>query len=250
MIRVVKPAAPPVLLDRGTAATRAICAAYERGDVPPAFDSRIYAHPTVKAALRAAQHGKCAFCESLFTHTGFGDVEHFRPKAGYQQREGERLRRPGYYWLAYDWDNLFYSCQLCNELFKRNYFPLKRPGRRARSHGDDLGKEEPLLIHPSAQDPAVYIGFRGAVAYAIRGRREGKATIAFLGLNRDTLVADRERRLEDLQDLLDLRELLRAHVATAPTSELAERLRRCEDRLRTKARDDSEYAAMVRAHLS
>src|SRR5207248_2896103 len=84
--------------------------------------------------------------ESFFAHTGYGDVEHFRPKGGYKQRETDELKRPGYYWLAYAWDNLFCSCQLCNQRFKRNLFPLRDGRRRARSHTHKLDKEQPLPL--------------------------------------------------------------------------------------------------------
>src|SRR5262245_22809925 len=110
MISVSKPAAPDVLLTRGAEATRALCAEYasaaadfNSGTRTFTFDASIYAAATVKDALRAAQHRKCAFCESFFAHTGYGDVEHFRPKAGYKQSESHQLMRPGYYWLAYAW---------------------------------------------------------------------------------------------------------------------------------------------------
>jgi uncharacterized protein (TIGR02646 family) len=184
MIPVVKPPAPDVLLDRGAAATRALCEAYDRGAVLPEFDADIYAHPTVKDALRAAQHRKCAFCESRFDHIGYGDVEHFRPKAGYKQRDADQLRQPGYYWLAYAWENLFYSCQLCNQRFKRNLFPLRDGRRRAHPRTRTIVREEPLLIDPSRLDPSEYIGFREEMAFAVNGCREGETTIQVLGLNR------------------------------------------------------------------
>ena len=140
MIRVVKPATPPaVLLTRGAISRQRHCddfdAApddYRSGTRTFAFDHSIYAADEVKADLLAAQHEKCAFCESHVRHVGYGDVEHFRPKAGYQQRQTGTLRRPGYYWLAYYWENLFFCCQLCNNL-KRNHFPL-RDGRRRAPH--------------------------------------------------------------------------------------------------------------------
>ena len=55
---------------------------------------------SVKDALREAQHGKCAFCESKISHIAHGDVEHFRPKAGYRQNPEDPLVQPGYYWLS------------------------------------------------------------------------------------------------------------------------------------------------------
>src|SRR5829696_6946006 len=110
MIRVHKGTAPAVLRTKGVSATQALCRAH---DAAPAefrtgdkkftdddFDRSIYAAPAVKAALLTAQHEKCAFCESRVTHISYGDVEHFRPKAGYRQAAKDPLGRPGYYWLA------------------------------------------------------------------------------------------------------------------------------------------------------
>src|SRR5215468_8122036 len=67
---------------------------------------------------------KCAYCEEKLSGQP-GDVEHFRPKgrvcdATFRQvfidhpRWGRNIAHPGYYWLAYDWDNLLPSCADCN----------------------------------------------------------------------------------------------------------------------------------------
>ena len=67
MIQIVKPAAPVVLTTRGPAAVAAFRTlhdesprAYRSGTRRFEFHSNIYAHADVKAALRAAQHHKCA----------------------------------------------------------------------------------------------------------------------------------------------------------------------------------------------
>ena len=78
-------------------------------------------------------------------HIAYGDVEHYRPKAGYRQDAEDPLGRPGYYWLAYEWSNLLFCCQICNQRFKRNLFPLVDPARRAETHHDDLSSEQPLF---------------------------------------------------------------------------------------------------------
>jgi|GEM_PF-3428357 len=113
MISIHKPAAAPeILLTRGREETGRNQEAYERapadhdrGASKLSFRSDIYGHSSVKEALIAAQHGKCCFCEAKITHISYGDVEHFRPKAGYRQHPRDPLGRPGYYWLAYDWGN-------------------------------------------------------------------------------------------------------------------------------------------------
>ncbi|GGB19624.1 retron system putative HNH endonuclease [Puia dinghuensis] len=64
---------------------------------------KVYADKTVRKALKAMFHGKCAYCESQITAIYSGDIEHFRPKGG------------GYYWLAADWENLLFACPFCNQ---------------------------------------------------------------------------------------------------------------------------------------
>lgn len=242
MIPIVKLESPQILLEKGVPATKQFCEAYAAGSREFEFDQGIYGAEAVKETLKKAQHKKCAFCESFFAHIAFGDVEHFRPKAGFKQRETDkRLKRPGYYWLAYEWKNLFCSCQLCNQRFKRNLFPLKNARRRAYSHNHKLENEQPLLVDPSIQDPARFIGFREEIAYAVDGCPEGKATIEILGLNRDDLTELRRKRLQDLKYLIRLCELL------APDSQEFEDK---HNALQTKTASAAEYAAMARAYLA
>ncbi|MBI3467364.1 MAG: hypothetical protein HY000_30510 [Planctomycetes bacterium] len=209
MIRIVKPGhAPAILRDRGRDATQAIIAAYVGGTRIFAFDSAIYGAKSVKKALRKAQHDKCAFCESRVTHVAYGDVEHFRPKGGYRQSPEDDLVQPGYYWLAYEWSNLFFACQLCNQRFKRNHFPLLDTAKRATSHVMDVSVESPVFLDPSAEDPAEHIAFREEYAYALDGSARGEATIAALGLNREELVEVRRDRLAWLKNAFEHRAIL------------------------------------------
>lgn len=250
MIRVHKPAAPAVLLGRGMAARQQHCDEYDSGSRTFDFDDDVYTHQTVKEALRSAQHRKCAFCESFFAHTGYGDVEHFRPKAGYKQREADELRQPGYFWLAYEWDNLFYSCQLCNQRFKRNLFPLKDGRKRCRSHRGDRGNEDPLLIDPGHVDPSTLIGFHEEYAYAVADCAEGRTTIEALGLNREELAEQRRKRLEDFRVLVTAIRLARKQTALGPSPRLADQLRVLEDLMAKRQEDAGEYAAMARAYFT
>ncbi len=257
MIRIVKPAQPPpALRQRGPAAIRKLCddydqapADYRSGAKTFAFDQDLYGAKAVKTALREAQHGKCAFCESKFTHTGYGDVEHFRPKAGSVQRAADELGRPGYYWLAYEWTNLFFSCQLCNQRFKRNLFPLKRPTKRALSHRDRLDDEEALLIDPARDDPGRYLGFREEYAYPVRGQVRGRTSIEVLGLNREELVEVRRGGLTEIKLFAESRKHLAEALARNPAPELRAHLQKVEEWLRERAEDREEFAAMARAAL-
>lgn len=204
MIRIHRRAGPPpVLLQDGLARRRqheadidADLAAYSSGSRKLEFDSTIYAHETVKRTLVEMQHEKCAFCEAKPLHVSDGDVEHFRPKAAVRQDDANPLRRPGYYWLAYEWDNLLFACERCNRRHKKSFFPLTDPARRAQTHRDTFTDEAPIFIDPSAEDPRPYISYREHVPIAIDGNARGELTIESLGLRRRELNADRERHLE------------------------------------------------------
>jgi uncharacterized protein (TIGR02646 family) len=249
VIRINKPSlVPDILRARGRQATRDLCDAYESGERIFDFDRTVYAATSVKKALLKAQHGKCAFCESKITHVEYGDVEHFRPKAGFQQRAKDRLVRPGYYWLAYEWSNLFFSCQLCNQASKKNLFPLRNPRRRARSHRDDLQTERPLLLDPSMVDPETVLSFREETVYAINDNRLGRTTIDVLGLNRQELREARRERFELIQLLLVAKARYLRHVTTLSAStELLDELAQINMRLARMRNETAEYAAMARA---
>ena len=256
MIRVVKSDSPPKILrdkrSRGPRATQRLKDAYDLGERHFKFDSGIYAAKSVKNVLIKAQYGKCCFCESTFMHIGYGDVEHFRPKGGFRQKESNPLSEPGYYWLAYDWSNLLLSCTLCNQRYKKNLFPLVDPAKRARSHHDNVGDEQPLLINPSEDDPGKHIGFREEIPYAVRGSRRGKATISTLGLDRPELEERRRERLSEakrtirtVKVLTDMRD---RNGALAP--ELEGLLAQHRAALARYLDPAAEYSAMLRAALT
>jgi uncharacterized protein (TIGR02646 family) len=241
MIQVKKPAkAPAVLVTKGKSKRRAHVAAYNRGIREFTFDAKIYGHKTVKETLIKAQHDKCFLCESKITHISFGDVEHFRPKAAYRQSAGGPLQKPGYYWLAYDWSNLFLACQLCNQLFKKNLFPLADPSARAVSHRDKTEREQPLFIDPSIDDPEKYISFRREVPYPINDNPRGKAVIKALGLARPKLNEKRLERYRMLEQLY----LIAFRVPLIPESERAREL------LAEAELNNAEYTSMARAAIT
>lgn len=250
MIRVHRPTrVPRVLATRGRAKCAELEAAY---DAAPAeydartlrfvFDSGIYGHRTVKEALVAAQHSKCCFCESKVGMDG--DVEHYRPKAGFSQGAGRRIEGPGYYWLAYEWTNLLLSCAICNQRFKRSLFPLVDPAARARSHHEDTSREVPLFIDPSAADPEEHIAFRREIPYPVNNSPRGAATIRALGLDREIL---NERRRDELTELEVLYEIVRMEPsASAEWPGIVEKSRKI---LARAVSDEGEFSAMARAAL-
>jgi uncharacterized protein (TIGR02646 family) len=243
MIRVTRPKVAPAVLrteGRRLLAQHAQAAAQ---NTKIEFDRSVYAHATVKKKLVTAQHQKCAFCESKVSHIANGDVEHFRPKAAVRAASGA-LSQLGYYWLAYEWTNLLFACELCNRRHKANHFPLCDEAKRARSPRDRLNREEPLFIDPAAEDPAEHIGFRKEYAYAIRGEDRGTKTVEALGLNREALV---ERRRERLSTVRVLVKAIRALSANRRMNKLAQEMTALL--LRAES-DDAEFAGMVRAARS
>lgn len=240
MIRIYKPEQPPaVLLKTGKSRTTSYCTKYmltpqeyKDGSKGFSFDNKIYGHKDVKEILKKAQNLKCCFCETIIGDDG--DVEHFRPKSAYKQRAEDDYMRPGYYWLAYDWSNLFFSCLTCNQRYKKNLFPLVDPANRAHDHTHVLTKEEPLLIDPAKINPEEFITFRKEEAIAINDNPYGKATIEVIGLNRPGL---REMRREKLKILKTLYEMVLTD-------------RRINSTLQKKPDSDkSDYLREIRAQL-
>lgn len=120
-----------------------------------AFDSDLYASDAIKSTLIRSHSGRCAYCETLIHQSAYGDVEHFRPKAGYTTSWSPALFRPAYYNLAYDPANLFYACQLCNEAYKQNMFDVIG----ARVPDVALDAEVPALINPYLEGPRDMLRF-------------------------------------------------------------------------------------------
>ncbi|UJB68323.1 hypothetical protein HRE53_17425 [Acaryochloris sp. 'Moss Beach'] len=216
---------------------------YQSGTKTFSFSNKIYGHKSVKEALIRAQHKKCCFCERLVGDDG--DVEHFRPKSAYIQKKGEKLNRPGYYWLAYEWDNLYLSCSACNQRQKRNLFPLVDPTTRAHSHTDDINLEDPLFVNPGIDEPSQHIDFRGEVPYPINGSIKGKPTIESLNLNRSIL---NEARLKHLQVLKNLHKFIKVSTGSQ-NQELQNLAVDAQQTLMDAISDRGEFAAATRAAL-
>jgi len=223
---------PDILERRGKSETVELTKAFEGGSRSFKFVKKIYGDGSVKTALAQAQHYKCCFCEAKFHHNSYGDVEHFRPKAGWISKAGEKLTRPGYYWLVYDYSNLFYSCSICNRSFKKNFFPLVNEAKRAMSHHYSTSEEEPLILDPSKEDPSLHISFNREVPVPLS--EAGAETIKRIGIDRKSLNDDRLW----YYDLLSFT----AKMARAGDAEALEMIRRA-------ALPTERYSLMVRCNF-
>lgn len=247
MIFIQRTPEPAILQDKGKAKQQALCAAFDDGKREFDFDSKIYGHETVKSALKQMQRDKCCFCESKISHISYGDVEHYRPKGGYQQTKQGTLQTPGYYWLAYAWENLLLSCTLCNQQFKKNLFPLLEQERRALSHHDDIALEQPLLINPSITDPGQYIGFRQEIPYALEGNIYGKETIAVVGLDREALNEKRRSHLALINQLIAVIKLANKQLESTELQSVADQ---AKQKIAEAILSSAEYSAMINAQFS
>ncbi len=169
------------------------------------FDAGIYGCHFVKGQLKSNQYGKCAYCESSLAGD-FASIDHYRPKTTVRQ-EKSSPRGLGYYWLAYDWDNLVVCCDMCNNR-KNDLFPLKNPDTRNISN-QDISSEEPLIINPSIDNPEDHLEFHQHIVMPkiidSSEDERGKATIEILELNkRPDLLEARKRRWDEYRRLCKL----------------------------------------------
>ncbi|WP_133299801.1 hypothetical protein [Larkinella punicea] len=267
MIHIEKSTAVPVILvTKGELETSSLCnlysdnpEGYSNGTVKFTMNNAVFGHESVKSQLIAEQHGKCCFCESDFRATSFGDVEHYRPKGGYKKTSEDRqLNRPGYYWLAYNWENLFFSCEVCNRREKKNYFPIIHEMNRAVNHTHDILVEQPLLLHPSLDYPEKHIRFNQHVPVALDER--GKVSIEGYGLGREELNRIRERHYWAVMHSLILAKYDPISMSEELKNELCEELKQpwsllelaifnAKKMVQNAAKSDQPFANMVRSNF-
>jgi len=212
------------------------------GTKPEELDFKASVWKPAKVALKRETGGKCAYCEApaggrsgesadkggLVAHC---DVEHFRPKNLY-------------WWLAHNFENYTFSCQICNQSFKSDIFPaavrltapftitpaatdaeldsfadlmapdpldaMARAAWEATIAAEDADMADPLHENPEQLFNYVVDEVATEVTMAPRanaGRRKARAesTIEVLGLNREEL---RFARHDTYQTILTFKRVL------------------------------------------
>jgi uncharacterized protein (TIGR02646 family) len=152
-------------------------------------DRRIVQAQEVRHTLLAAQHQKCAFCESPLGVADTSDVEWFRPSSSAVDSSG-LSSLPHYAWLTVEWNNLHISCPMCSQS-KGRRFPVDGPRCPISTQwGDVATSERALLLDPFVDDPDSHLLFTddGLVS---TDTSEGRATIDCFSLNRSELVEAR-----------------------------------------------------------
>lgn len=147
--------------------------------------------------------GKCAYCDGTVRDVDHGQVEHYRPR----NRVSEEPGHSGYYWLAYDLDNLLPTCPRCNgSSAKGTKFPVA--GTRASGPEASLEDEDAQLLHPYVDDPEVHLEFPSGIWDEVQQREvyvgtvvgrpsKGETTVIVCRLNREELVEERKREQEN-----------------------------------------------------
>ncbi len=169
----------------------------------PEFNSR-YKYNDILIKLKSLYCNKCAYCEAKVEQ---GHVEHYRPKFSY-------------YWLAYSWDNLLYSCPTCNQ-FKGSHFDISGTMPDPPTLTDDLSginvwssqkydsQEKPKMLNPERDE------LDGVFIFDIQGHIQDNNntradyTIKTCHLDRDFLVDERRKIIDDFRKELSA-ELLNA----------------------------------------
>lgn len=215
-----------------------------------------------KDQLKLESFGKCAYCESPTSTVAHGDVEHYRPKSKY-------------WWLAYCYENYLYSCQVCNQTFKSNHFPIhgtKLPEGDVDAFADDLtpdplnddegapladflraeAREKAAIPNPYVRDPEALFGWvvedvLGQVSIVARSsgvasQRASEAVTSDdgLGLNREELRIARFKVYEAAR--LFVGALTALEAAGGEQSVITSLRERLEEMMSAR----SPYAGMVR----
>lgn len=154
------------------------------------FDSDIYSSEAVRTSLWEMQDHKCCFCEREYERK-WSTVEHFRPKTSANRENG--VVDLGYWWLAYDYENLYFACNNCNSP-KSNRFPLEA-GTAALGEYEhpSTHAESPLVLDPGRDKPEDHLTFvwllnRGYQITSRDGSTRGSTTIRIAALDRDDLT--------------------------------------------------------------
>ena len=99
------------------------CKAHPDENIRP--DSKKYAHPQIVDALWSASHGKCYYCECPLD--AYKEVDHFIEVS-------ERKD------LAFDWQNLYLSCNSCNDKKNNKSIPVDKALDPCKDSDEEIQK--------------------------------------------------------------------------------------------------------------
>lgn len=131
-----------------------------------------YRQNDIKEALIKMYNNHCCYCESLIGDgfATYGRIEHLRPKSIFPQH-------------CYDWDNMHWSCEVCNTSYKRARWDTANP-----------------ILDPCSDSIPAHLVFDTTTGTydEIKSSARGRTTIEHTGLNRDGLTKARRLKLIEL----------------------------------------------------
>lgn len=134
-------------------------------DAEERFKSK-YRQEDVKDVLEKMYNMHCCYCESLIGISSFGRIEHLRPKS-----------LPEFYHLAFEWDNLHWCCEMCNN-----------------SKGAKWDFANPIL-DPAKEDVEQFLKLNLDTGEyeAVGNDKRAETTITHTDMNREKLVKARKK---------------------------------------------------------
>ena len=169
----------------------------QRSQIRFTFDTGIFQTEDLRRALTDLCEGKCAYCESAIGAVAPAQIDRYRPRsfAGTDRT----IKRDHYWWLAYEWSNLYLCCPVCSRN-KGRRFPVEGERAEQLTFGEDLlNAEKPLLLDPGADHPDDHLAFDDNGLVLAKTLR-GQTTIDALGLNRSDLVNARRHELDFIRN--------------------------------------------------
>jgi hypothetical protein len=226
------------------------------------FDSSFWTDAKTQLAIETCD--KCAYCEASTKIVAHGDVEHFRPKSIY-------------WWLAYTYENYLFSCQICNQTYKSDHFPIigllfSEPSVLATMSDVELQKllgqispdpiditknytlemflksckkEKALLINPYYENPEPYLAYQAddnlkevrVIAPSTAKKPYTQAMIDNFGLN----------RVELLRARYDIYRVFRLFKLASKRNDLpSDFIAELKANIETSKSNSSQFAGMVR----
>ncbi len=212
--------------------------------------------------LAKMSHGKCWYSESSDPHSAF-DVDHFRPKAAAQRKEGEA--DGGYPWLAFSWENFRYSSGRANRhskdeeseeiAGKGSWFPLFDGSPIASWDNRCEERERPILLDPTVVYDVHLLevmadGRIGPSRYchgpdSVRVEQ----SVKLYGLNLPRL---KEARLRAMREIARQAEMLGAELERCqivPTHAFPNHIKAMVENLAGRSEPREPYAAAIRSQL-
>jgi hypothetical protein len=157
------------------------------------FDKTLVLNRDVSGALWATANGRCSFCNTAGRQEADLRAHRLRPPQDAVAADGRTSRRH-YWWLAYEWENLFLACAVCRTA-QGSKFPTERRRVRVGTRENLAERERPYLIDPTAEDPEPHLAYLDTGEVVWRDER-GLVTIETFDLNRPQLVIERREQID------------------------------------------------------